>query len=1293
MKNSSVNAKYRGFVPQSNISNEKKGPPSSKVNSSASAAMWKHSNSSISLTDALNEFGAFDSVPASDSNQNLKPNETKTNNRSSLSDYLGRGVNELSAKLLPRFSQDSFLNTNSQESKLSGLFLRSSDESLNLAILQLPIASLAPISCIQTLLGSYYSKKSMNLDHSIHKYTDDIQTYLPSIRKPHYTEFFRESHGEGAQHNAEKKWPQTWAGYHDTLSVLLLEEIRGAISKSLTDYSRYTTSDPWKLANHASLGNGKSRKSVDICGHFFGSLVYVHNPLSVSAPRSGGNSSSHVPSSSSLLHQDSASSIYSGSGEGSFQGSRIARRRVEDQILEFESLDARSALNAQFQAKDVVLLVPAPEQLLPPSMASANLIPGPYIGIVQHNPGKILQIRIHTSSFQLQKIEEFVSLKSSTHSRWGIIRVMNISSNLQSFQSISAVVYTPMSGIVLAPYTVRPQNRVSALEAVKAGYLTEGLMKGLEKRFDKSQMDVVVTVASGGAAHVPFVALGNDVHAPISSFQMKTGQEYCELTLAIGPPGTGKTRTLIATLSALRASVLNKRGRKILEISASNPPRNSEASIASSTNTSRSVSPDLVSEEEPAPPEVADARSSSQLFSSSIRSMLSPSSNKSASVNVISLGESSDDEATMNVPSNLFIAQKPASRAATTTITISQSAAPSLGKRAPPKIASLQSAAAAIGARIDHGQSKLRRLDVVPRVVAASSASSTHQSNDSNQFRALVCAPSNAAVDEIISRLVSGEFDDESVIESFEYGLLDTDGTIMKKPKVVRVGVGSNSSSSPYINSTSFETLSQERFWDLVLQETNTPFAPISEKNVVHESNAQLKTQLEQAKQSLITMQPSTSFDLIYEFEIRRVKDPNSPMNKTKLRKILIHDINLLNKEIAGYKALLKMKKSESDLLFLKAAALVLQESSIVCSTLVSSAQIAALPPWMPTSITTTQWLQAINSISFDALLIDEACQCIESECMIPFRLAYKGFSIPKSDALSGVVKPWTVRHCLKKVVMVGDPLQLPATVMSQSAEKAGLSVSLFERLVGSGAITPMLLKTQYRMTAAIAGFSVERFYRGLVTTKATVNSPDRKHAGAKPLIPRSFNPLSSSIMYLRIRGTMSRGNSSAQSPNSRVSTASLTNEEEARAVVDICHQIILQRRDHDKDRKLQTLQVGIIAMYKAQVHRIRDLLRDLSSQHFVHFSVATVDSFQGQEQDVIILSTVRSNSSDPSIKENGIGFVKDPRRLNVAITRAKHHLIIVGDLQKLADANDDWNALFDYALKHGTELDTKRRD
>ena len=257
-----------------------------------------------------------------------------------------------------------------------------------------------------------------------------------------------------------------------------------------------------------------------------------------------------------------------------------------------------------------------------------------------------------------------------------------------------------------------------------------------------------------------------------------------------------------------------------------------------------------------------------------------------------------------------------------------------------------------------------------------------------------------------------------------------------------------------------------------------------------------------------------------------------------------------------------------------------------------------------------------LDGQKFGTLFIDEAAQALEAACWIPLRR-------------------------VSRVVLAGDHCQLPPTVKSIAALKAGLGVTLMERIVETHPETVTLLKIQYRMNDDIMRFSSDYFYEGQVES-----APEVKFRGILDL-DRPMEWIDTSELDEKEEFV---GESYGR-----------INKAEAVLTLDTLQQYFERI---SKQRLLdERIDVGIISPYRAQVQYLRRLLmkREFFKPFRRQISINTVDGFQGQERDIIVISLVRSND------EGQIGFLRDLRRMNVAITRARMKVIILGSRQTLA--------------------------
>jgi superfamily I DNA and/or RNA helicase len=240
-------------------------------------------------------------------------------------------------------------------------------------------------------------------------------------------------------------------------------------------------------------------------------------------------------------------------------------------------------------------------------------------------------------------------------------------------------------------------------------------------------------------------------------------------------------------------------------------------------------------------------------------------------------------------------------------------------------------------------------------------------------------------------------------------------------------------------------------------------------------------------------------------------------------------------------------------------------------------------------------------------LIVDEAAAATEPNLYIPFH-----------------VKP-------NRMLIVGDPKQLPAVVLSDRAKKGGLDVSLHERLMLNCGANYSMLNVQYRMHPSICDFPSLHFYDGEL-----INGENVLRYGNKGNLCDG-NP----FLFLRVDGMEQKS-----------ASGSLYNVQEAEAVASLVEGLSSEQRSNpDKFR--------IITFYVTQVQRIR---QELDSRGLYNVLVSTVDSSQGCESDIVVVSFVRSNAA---------GFLKDDRRMNVALTRARHQLVCVGNIDQFSFMSD----------------------
>ncbi|MEE3082852.1 MAG: AAA domain-containing protein [Candidatus Thermoplasmatota archaeon] len=275
-----------------------------------------------------------------------------------------------------------------------------------------------------------------------------------------------------------------------------------------------------------------------------------------------------------------------------------------------------------------------------------------------------------------------------------------------------------------------------------------------------------------------------------------------------------------------------------------------------------------------------------------------------------------------------------------------------------------------------------------------------------------------------------------------------------------------------------------------------------------------------------------------------------------------------------------------------------------------------------------------LESRRFPMMLMDEATQATEPAALIPL---VKG-----------------ARH----VVLVGDHRQLPPTVLSRRAEQDGFARSLFERMIALG-LPATMLTTQYRMHPVIREWPSERFYGGMLEDGIKA---DERPAPAGFLWPNWDAP----VAFVPVDG----------SEDTSGDGSSKHNYEEATLAVRIVDMLL-------SGGDITPAEIGVVTPYSGQVRLLNDLFSNAGGrddgERYHGLEIKSVDGYQGREKEVIVLSAVRANDSGE------MGFLTDHRRLNVAITRAKRGLILLGNPKTLRN-NSDWESWCDWASERGLE-------
>jgi len=298
----------------------------------------------------------------------------------------------------------------------------------------------------------------------------------------------------------------------------------------------------------------------------------------------------------------------------------------------------------------------------------------------------------------------------------------------------------------------------------------------------------------------------------------------------------------------------------------------------------------------------------------------------------------------------------------------------------------------------------------------------------------------------------------------------------------------------------------------------------------------------------------------------------------------------------------------------------VLAEAEVVCATCIGAGG------------------EQLQDMQFPLVVLDEGSQCSEPESLIP---------LVKASA---------------HVVLVGDQCQLPPVVQSAEAARGGLSTSLFARLLEAG-VPSAMLQVQYRMHPSLSAFPNREFYSGRLVdgVRAADRPPPQGFAFPNPDMQVVFMDLPHGQEAVTQGGSKS-------------------NEVEAKAVADLVHLLVHHLKQPPGS-------IGLVTPYVAQVQLLSSKLRDLvpvcpqlgistAASDSTEVEIKSVDGYQGREKDIIIFSCVRANSSA------SVGFLEDWRRMNVAITRAKAALFIVGNRATLHAGDEHWRRYIDWLEK-----------
>lgn len=423
--------------------------------------------------------------------------------------------------------------------------------------------------------------------------------------------------------------------------------------------------------------------------------------------------------------------------------------------------------------------------------------------------------------------------------------------------------------------------------------------------------------------------------------------------------------------------------------------------------------------------------------------------------------------------------------------------------------------------------------------------------------KVLICAPSNAAVDELVVRLKGGVSNGQGQT------------TV---PKIVRLG------RSDAMN-TAVRDVSLEELLEKHLQGCN---ATAAIDPSIRQEHTKCIEERDEVREALKKGGLGEKETIELESRLREI-------NKRRAE---------LGKRLDEQREKVSIAARTRDIERRHAQAKIINDAQVICSTLSGSAH---------------DFLAGM-SIKFDQVIIDEACQSVELSAIIP------------------------LRYGCKKCVMVGDPNQLPPTVLSQRASSFGYDESLFVRMQKQHPGSIYLLDVQYRMHPDISRFPSVQFYNSRLSDGEGMRAKTTRSWHAHmPLTPYRFFDITSRHQQ-------------------NVKSKSFFNTAEAKVALELVKQVMLML-----PTAMFRGKIGIISPYKEQIRVLRDVFqRQYGNAIFNEIDFNTVDGFQGQEKEIIIMSCVRASDT------GSVGFLSDVRRMNVALTRARTTLWILGNKSSL---------------------------
>ncbi|CZT47734.1 related to SEN1 protein [Rhynchosporium secalis] len=448
--------------------------------------------------------------------------------------------------------------------------------------------------------------------------------------------------------------------------------------------------------------------------------------------------------------------------------------------------------------------------------------------------------------------------------------------------------------------------------------------------------------------------------------------------------------------------------------------------------------------------------------------------------------------------------------------------------------------------------------------------------NPTMKKKLLICAPSNAAVDELVVRLMEG--------------IQPLNGP-RQKINVIRIG------RSDAINAAVKEVMLDELVKKKLEGDDGAKSKLLIERDKLHTDAGQIKERLN---------------------VIRPLMDEAHKENDSQKELQLRREFDDLKRKQASIGAKMDEDKQsgntftrQNEINRRRFQQEVIDGAHVLCSTLSGSGH---------------DMFRNIN-VEFDTVIIDEAAQCIELSALIP------------------------LKYGATKCILVGDPEQLPPTVLSRSAKNFGYEQSLFVRMQKNHPKDVHLLDTQYRMHPEISSFPSEQFYNSKL-----IDGPNMDKLRKQPW---HASTILGPYRFFDVEGIQTK----------QTQGHSFINVPELNAALALYARLKADYRNVDFRGK-----IGIITSYKAQLNEMKiRFAREYGDAIFEEIEFNTTDAFQGREREIIIFSCVRAKAT------GGIGFLGDIRRMNVGLTRAKSSLWVLGDSRSLQQGQF-WNRLIEDA-------------